>query len=199
MRFNRLKAGAAGQQYAIVIGLIGVVAISAITAVGGNISRLFGGTSNLITAVTNASIGATPASTGTTTTPPALPANCVEYGGYSWCAVPTTSGCGNPYNSGPTSLGAICSAASRSWAGDHTLEDATAYTIANLLRAKLGYATRVANDGCGGSSGGENTFTLDAGGICARESRNQTAADMPCAPWGALDGGSTWRVFSRCQ
>lgn len=152
-----------------------------------------------MTTVTNGSFGATTTTTGTTTQP-ALPSNCIESGGYTWCAVATTSGCGNPYNSGPTSLGAICSAAGRSWGGDHTLSDATAYAIANLLRVKLGYASQGGfSDGCGSSDGGQNTFTLDGNGICARETRNQTAGDTPCAPWGSHGGGSVWRVFSRCQ
>ena len=52
MRSNG-RRGAAGQQYAIIVGLIGVVAIAAIAQLGGSIRQLFGNAANTMQTVTN--------------------------------------------------------------------------------------------------------------------------------------------------
>ena len=45
--------GAAGQQYAIIVGLISVVAILAVTTLGGNVKTMFANTGNVLGTVTN--------------------------------------------------------------------------------------------------------------------------------------------------
>ena len=60
------QRGAAGQQYAIVVGLVAVVAIAAITAVGGGIKALFVSTGNRLSNAATLDGGT---ASGTTTTP----------------------------------------------------------------------------------------------------------------------------------
>ena len=65
MAFTRQPArrGAAGQQYAIVVGLIAVVAILAVTSLGGNVRTLFNATGNTLSGAAN---GIAPAVSGGT-------------------------------------------------------------------------------------------------------------------------------------
>ena len=51
-----MRRGAAGQQYAIIIGLIGVVALGAVSLLGRNISTLFAKTGNTLAVVSNSAI-----------------------------------------------------------------------------------------------------------------------------------------------
>ena len=56
------RRGAAGQQYALLLGLIGIVALGAIGMTGSTVRSLFAGTSDLMTSVTNT--GGVPAGAG---------------------------------------------------------------------------------------------------------------------------------------
>ena len=57
MRLPHVRRGAAGQQYAIVVGLIAVLGILAVTSVGVNVRSLFTMTGNTMIRVNNESIG----------------------------------------------------------------------------------------------------------------------------------------------
>lgn len=60
MRSLSKKRGAAAQQYAIVVGLIAVIAIAATVATGQSIKTLFTSTGNTLTTVVNGTVGAAP-------------------------------------------------------------------------------------------------------------------------------------------
>ena len=66
------RRGAAGQQYAIVVGLVGIVALLAVTSVGSGIGTLFTGISNRLTNVNGGGSGTGDAGAGgAAATPPA--------------------------------------------------------------------------------------------------------------------------------
>ena len=87
------RRGAAGQQYAIVVGLIAVVAIAAITSVGGGVSKLLSRTGNALTFAVNSSSTGSTGGTGGSGTPDCgiarvsclahLQAGCTASGAYS--------------------------------------------------------------------------------------------------------------------
>lgn len=58
---NRNARGAAGQQYAIVVGLIAVIAIIAVTRVGSSVQALMGNVANKITNGGEVSVATPPA------------------------------------------------------------------------------------------------------------------------------------------
>ena len=79
------RRAAAGSQYALIVGLVGVVGLISITLLGGNIRTLFGRTANIMSNVTD---GGTPISPPP---PPPPPSNCAQT--RASCAAHLAAGC----------------------------------------------------------------------------------------------------------
>ena len=104
------RRGAAGQQYAIVVGLVAIAAILAVTSTGANIKQLFVKTGNTLNAVTNqanATTGATGGGGGANPGGPWAFTNCTQTG----ASGPTQTQCNSAYGSGNTLNGAVTVAA----------------------------------------------------------------------------------------
>ena len=208
----RRRRGAAGQQYAIVVGLVAVVAIAAITSVGGGVKALMTRTANVMNTAQNTA-GVVGASTGGATTETRPPYNAVTFTacGATGATGPTQSQCNGAYASTPLAGAVTVTAGLQAWvvpySGLYTLSmTGAAGGQTSPATARPGYGGRVdgklaltagqtvhVSIGQVGPTGDSQPGGFGGGGRAGCEAACGLAATGPAAGGGASDirvGGS---------